>query len=118
MLKGGVSGPALVAGKAKQSLIIKALEHDGETKMPSRSTKLSNEIIADFVKWIDMGAPDPRAGKATAKRTIDIDAGRKFWSFQPLASAAPPQVKDTAWARTAIDRFILAKLEAKGLKPN
>src|SRR5688572_28223808 len=59
MLEGGANGPALVPGKAKESLIIKALMHDGDTKMPSRSEKLSNEIIADFVKWIDMGAPDP-----------------------------------------------------------
>src|SRR5262245_48242081 len=80
MLEGGVSGPALVPGKAKESLIIKALRHDGDTKMPSRSEKLSNEIIADFVKWIDMGAPDPREGKiAASKRTIDIDKGRTFW---------------------------------------
>src|SRR5258708_32021126 len=53
MLKGGDSGPVLVVGKAKESLIIKALEHDGPTKMPSQSNKLPKEIIADFVKWID-----------------------------------------------------------------
>jgi hypothetical protein len=61
MLKGGDSGPVLVPGKAQDSLLIKALEHDGPTKMPSQSTKLPKEIIADFVKWIDRGAPDPRA---------------------------------------------------------
>src|SRR5436853_5029800 len=49
MLKGGVSGPAIVPGKARASLLIKALEHDGDTKMPSQSTKLPKEIIADFV---------------------------------------------------------------------
>src|SRR5216684_3494896 len=77
MLKGGDSGPVLVPGKSKDSLIIKALEHDGKTKMPSQSTKLPKEIIADFVKWIDMGAPDPRDGKVVSKkRIIDIDKGR------------------------------------------
>jgi hypothetical protein len=119
MLQGGDSGPALVPGKAKESLIVKALRHEGETKMPSRSSKLSDEIIADFVKWIDMGAPDPRDGKtAVAKRTIDIEQGRRFWSFQPLKVVTPPQVKNTAWTRTPIDRFILAKLEENGLAPN
>jgi hypothetical protein len=119
MLKGGDSGPVMAPGKAKGSLLIKALEHDGPTKMPSQSTKLSKEIIADFVKWIDMGAPDPRASKAAAKkRTIDIDKGRQFWAFQPLASVAPPAVKNATWSRTPIDRFILAKLEEKGLTPN
>src|SRR5205814_3533553 len=112
MLKGGDNGPVLVPGKAKDSLIIKALEHDGPTKMPSQSTKLPKEVIADFAKWIDMGAPDPREGKTVAKKKeIDIEKGRKHWAFQPLTSIVPPQVKNGAWARTPVDRFILAKLE-------
>jgi hypothetical protein len=119
LLKGGASGPALQPGKAKESLLVKALEHDGETKMPPRAPKLSKEIIADFVKWIDMGAPDPRVGKtAAARRVIDIDQARTFWSFRPLAQAAPPQVKNQAWPRTPVDRFILARLEEKKLAPN
>src|SRR5713226_8488308 len=80
MLRGGDNGPVLIPGKAKESLLIKALEHAGP-KMPSQSTKLPKEIIADFVKWIDMGAPDPRAGKVVSKkRTIDIDKGRQYWA--------------------------------------
>jgi hypothetical protein len=119
MLKGGDTGPALVPGKARESLIIKALEHDGPTKMPSQSTKLPKEIVADFVKWIDMGAPDPRGGKVVSKkRSIDIEQGRKYWAFQPLATITPPAVKNVGWTRTPIDRFILAKLEEKGLTPN
>ena len=118
MLQGGDNGPVLIAGKAKESLLIKALEHDGPTKMPSQSTKLPKEVIADFVKWIDMGAPDPREGKAIAKRTIDIDKGRQHWAFQPLRVVALPAVKNAAWVRTPIDRFILAKLEENGLTPN
>jgi hypothetical protein len=119
MLKGGDSGPVLVPGKAKESLIIKALEHDGPTKMPSQSVKLPKEIVSDFVKWIDMGAPDPREGKIVSKkRTIDIEQGRKYWAFQPLGNSAPPAVKNAAWTRTPVDRFILAKLEEKGLTPN
>src|ERR1700677_2028454 len=98
MLQGGDSGPVLVPGKAQQSLIIKVLTHDGPTKMPSRTTKLPEETLADFVKWIDMGAPDPRAGKVIAKRTIDIATGRTFWAFQPLRQPAPPPtVKNQAW---------------------
>ena len=119
MLKGGDSGPVLVPGKANESLIIKALEHDGPTKMPSQSTKLPKEIVADFVKWIDMGAPDPRTGKAVSKKKeIDLAKGRAYWAFQPLRPMAPPRVKNMAWGRTPVDRFILAKLEAKGLAPN
>jgi hypothetical protein len=43
---------------------------------------------------------------------------RTHWAFQPLRSVEPPAVKDEAWVRTPIDRFILAALEAKGLAPS
>ncbi|HEV8148436.1 MAG TPA: DUF1549 and DUF1553 domain-containing protein [Bryobacteraceae bacterium] len=42
---------------------------------------------------------------------------RDFWSFQKIKDPAPPAVHNSAWARTPIDRFILAKLEAKNLRP-
>ena len=42
---------------------------------------------------------------------------REFWSFQPVKATAPPTVQNAGWARTPIDKFILAKLEAKGIKP-
>ena len=47
-----------------------------------------------------------------------LDEGRKHWAFQPLSKQAPPVVKDAAWPRNDIDRFILAKLETAGLKPS
>jgi hypothetical protein len=119
MLKGGDSGPVFVPGKSKESLIIKALLHDGSTKMPSQSVKLPKEIIDDFAKWIDMGAPDPRDGKAVSKKkTYDIDKERNYWAFRPLPDIAAPAVKNAGWAKTPVDRFILAKLEEKGLTPN
>jgi hypothetical protein len=119
MLKGGDSGPVLIMGKAKDSLLIKALEHDGPTKMPSQSVKLPKEIVADFVKWIDMGAPDPRDGKVVSKKkNHDIAKARDYWAFRSLPSIALPMVKNSSWPRTPIDRFILAKLEEKGLTPN
>ncbi|MBM3995229.1 MAG: DUF1553 domain-containing protein [Planctomycetes bacterium] len=120
MLKGGDSGPVLIPGKAKESLIIKALEHDGPTKMPSQSTKLPREVIADFAKWIDMGAPDPRDGKVVSKKkTYDIDKERNYWAFRPIPVVASPAVKDrTGWTKTPIDHFVFAKLAEKGLSPN
>ena len=42
---------------------------------------------------------------------------REFWSFQKVKPQTPPAVKTAAWARTAIDRFVAAKLEAKGIAP-
>ena len=85
--------------------------------MPPKK-KLPDEVIADFEKWIAMGAPDPRdAPVKVAKWEIDIEKGRQFWAFQPPKKTAPPAVKDAAWPRGDIDRFLLAELEAKGLKP-
>ena len=115
--KGGESGPAIVPGDPKRSLLLKAIKHlDDKLKMPME--KLADEIIADFEKWIATGAADPRAGSVkVAKSEIDIERGRKFWSFQPVKRTAPPQPKDTSWPRGDIDRFLLAGLEAKGLTP-
>jgi hypothetical protein len=65
-----------------------------------------------------MGAPDPRDGQAAPVQAgIDLEAGRKFWSYQPLQRHAPPAVADAGWPRTDIDRFLLAALEARGLHP-
>ncbi len=116
--KGGDTGPAVVPGDARKSLIVKALRHvKDELKMPPKK-KLSDEIVAHFEKWIALGAPDPRDGTArVAKAEIDIEKGRKFWSFQPPRKVAPPAVKNTSWPRGAVDRFLLAGLEARGLAP-
>ena len=116
--RGGESGPAVVPSDAKASLLIEAIRHES-LKMPP-DTKLEAQVIADFEKWIEMGAPDPRDGKAVelSKAEIDIEAGRKFWAFQPLQDVEPPSVKQHEWVRNDIDRLILAKLEAKNLSPN
>ncbi len=91
LLDGGESGSVIVKGKGAESLLIKALKYDG-LEMPPTG-KLSDEIIADFVKWIDMGAVDPREGRkpGSAKREINLDEGRQFWSFKPLQNVLPPE---------------------------
>ncbi len=115
--RGGESGPAVVPSNVEDSLLISALRHESFEMPPTG--KLPESVIADFVKWVEMGAPDPREGQAAPVASqIDIQAGRKFWSFQPLRKTAPPAVQDAAWARTPIDRFILARQEQRGLHPN
>ena len=118
LLDGGESGSVIVKGKGADSLLVKALKYDG-LEMPPTG-KLSDEIIADFAKWIDMGAPDPREGRkpGAAKRVINLEEGRQFWSFLPLKNITPPDVKNADWGRTAIDRFVSAKHEEKALRPN
>src|SRR5262249_15775187 len=80
--------------------------------------KLPDDVIADLEKWVVMGAPDPRDGGAAPPNVaIDIDKGRKFWSFQPPRKPTVPQVKDRTWARSDVDRFLHAAMEPKGVKP-
>ena len=118
---GGDNGPAIIPGDLTKSLVIKAVRYlDKDFAMPPKS-RLPADEVAILEEWVKRGAPDPRNGEtakaAKPKRTINLDDGRKFWAFQPVANPAAPGVKDTAWAKDPVDRFLLAKLEAKGLKP-
>ncbi len=120
LLKGGEGGASVIPGKPDASPLIKALQHtDAHPKMPPKG-KLSAAVVADLTKWVQSGAAMPKDTGAAVrpKSTIDLDAGRDFWSFRPLAAAAPPEVKTAGWARTPVDRFILAGLEAKKLQSN
>jgi cytochrome c553 len=114
--KGGENGPAVVPGDPKKSLLVQAIKQTGERKMPPKS-RLADDVVADFEKWVATGAADSRETAKTALKEIDIEKGRQFWAFQPPKAANPPAVRNTAWPRTDIDKFLLAGLEAKGLKP-
>ena len=116
--RGGDNGPALIAGDPKNSRIIKALKHQSDDLAMPPKSKLADTVIADFEKWIAMGAADPREGAArSTKVEIDIAKGRQFWAFQPVKVSPPPKVKDAAWPTSDIDSFLLASMEARGLKP-
>jgi hypothetical protein len=116
--KGGDSGPSVYPGKPEDSVLLQAIQYENYEMPPSG--KLPDDVIKDFERWISMGAPDPRTeagGRPAAKAGIDIDAGKAFWAFQPVEPHVTPPVKDEAWPRTWIDRYVLSQLEAKGLKP-
>ena len=121
--KGGESGPVIVPGKPEQSLLIKSLHHVDDLKMPPKG-KLPKSVIADFENWIKMGAPDPRSGNTTpstkASRIINMEEGRSFWSLRPLAQVEAPRLAQSPeeWAVNPVDRFVLATLQSKGLRPN
>jgi cytochrome c553 len=120
LLQGGETGPAIVPGKPDKSLLIKAIRYtDPVLKMP-RKEKLSEQVIADFEKWIAMGAPDPRtaSGAKIVHKYPTVEEGRKFWAFQPVKMPMIPKVKDAAWPKSDIDRFLLGKMEEKNLKPS
>ena len=116
--KGGSRGTALIPGDPSGSLLIRAISYDDPAlKMPPTG-KLSERELADLAAWIEAGAADPRTDTpAVVAETIDIEAGKQWWAFQPLNRAAPPRVRNAAWPRSPIDRYILGPLEAKSLTP-
>src|SRR5262245_24740293 len=113
-LKGGNNGPAIVPGKSDSSRLIKAITAaDNVPVMPPKEPRLSTAEIALLRAWIDAGAPAP-ADEVAAKTANKS----KHWAFQPPAHPDPPPVKNAAWVRNPIDRFILARLEKEGVSPS
>jgi hypothetical protein len=118
VLAGGESGLIVVPRKIDQSPILDALRYESFEMPPAG--KLPDRVIADFEKWITMGAPDPRDGELVRPEapTIDFDSAREFWSFQPPTRHEPPPVSDSEFVAKPLDAFVLAKLDKAGLNPN
>ncbi|MCS7046260.1 MAG: DUF1549 domain-containing protein, partial [Gemmataceae bacterium] len=114
LLRGGDSGPVVVLGRPEESLLIKALNHQGPN-MPKE--KLPDEVIADFTSWIKMGAPDPRTEEAKPSASLPEARAENLWSLRPIVRPVVPSVQNISWPRSDIDRFILARLEKEGLAP-
>jgi len=117
---GGDSGHAIVAGD-DQSLLLKAIEYDDiSLEMPPRG-KLPEKTIAAFRSWILSGAFDPRSngspvdGKQVGTPTIE--EGKQFGAFQAEQATAVPELKKPDWPKKDVDRFVLARLEEKGITP-
>jgi len=117
---GGDSGPAIVPGDLDESWLWSAINHDGFNMPPKR--KLTDDVIEDFRRWIEMGAPDPRETEVLAVETSitaeEIQQARhRFWAYQSPRASAAPATTQTTWAKTEIDHFILARLESAGIEP-
>jgi mono/diheme cytochrome c family protein len=122
MLKGGDLGPVLVPGDPEKSLFITAVRQTTKLKMP-KGGKLTPQEVADLTQWVKNGAVWPKSAPGTVfsaslKTGIITDKQRAFWSFQPLKVVAVPETKDSHWAKTPIDKFVLAKMQEGGIKPS
>ena len=104
ILKGGNRGPA-------EKFIMEAVRQAGELKMPP-GKKLTPDQIAALENWIEMGVPMP-ANLHKSRRP-----GADHWAFQAVMKHTPPAVRDAGWAKNPIDQFVLARIEAVGLKPS
>ncbi|MEZ5293911.1 MAG: PSD1 and planctomycete cytochrome C domain-containing protein [Vicinamibacterales bacterium] len=124
LLKGSDTGPVVEPGKPEASTLVKVVQHAaGYPAMPKGRGPLAQADVDLLVEWVRAGVPWPAstsssAAAAAAPRGKVVTAqDRAYWAFQPLASHAAPSVRDAAWPRTDIDRFVLARLEAEGLTP-
>lgn len=112
-MKGGMSGPVIVADDSKGSrLIHRVLGADGEPRMPFGRQPLSEAQIATLKRWIDEGAPWPDTGDAGEQGI------KKHWAYVEPVRPPVPSVHDKQWVRNPIDAFVLARLEKEGLKPS
>jgi len=95
---------AIVPGKPDASDIIRRMEsHDPDDLMPPAKSnrRVSAGQIAILRRWIAEGAPY-----------------QKHWAFEPPARPVLPAVKQGDWPLQPLDRFVLALLEAEGLRPS
>ncbi len=96
--------PVIVPGKSSESILVQRItSHDPKQLMPPprSNRKLSAHQIELLTRWIDSGAP-----------------WGQHWAFVRPRRPALPAVRDGAWPRNALDRFLLARLEAVGLTPS
>jgi mono/diheme cytochrome c family protein len=115
ILQGGDGGPALVVGEPDKSLLVQAIRHQGELKMPEKG-KLPDPAIEAVATWVKMGAPWPASSVPSAESKAD--AARKHWSLQPVVDSSPPRVEHSDRIFSPVDAFVLARLEAKKLEPS
>lgn len=116
--QGGDSGPAVVPGDSAKSLIVSAIHYES-LEMPPDG-RLPDEVIADFKRWIDDGAIDPRTDSLPVLQQglkIDWEVAKNYWAFQPPRASAAPDVVGKDWLRDPVDHYVLAKLEEEGLTP-
>ncbi|MEM7561243.1 MAG: DUF1549 domain-containing protein, partial [Planctomycetota bacterium] len=109
----------------RESTLLQVIRHEIQgSEMPEGGPKLDDDVVADFEKWLEMGAPDPRTDPPSAKELGALTswetqlANRKqWWSFQPIQRPALPEVKEPDW-QAPVDRFVLSAMQKTSLTPS
>ena len=122
LIQGGETGPAVSLGEPQKSLLLAAINYKGYGMPPSG--KLPREQIEILTKWVKMGLPWP-SETVTESATVEpapeppqvTAETRQHWSFQRVNRPKPVPVSAAEWVRNPIDAFVLARLEAAGLRP-
>ncbi len=113
VLKGGKHGPAVVAGKPDQSVLLQRLTSGNEQlRMPLGKEPLKPEEIEWIRSWINQGAPWPdNIGES-------VKSIEKHWAFIPPAKPEPPKTQNNDWIKNPIDAFVLDKMRQEGFSPS
>jgi hypothetical protein len=119
---GGARGVLFHSDNSQKSLLLHVVEYtDPDLQMPPEG-KLADDEIQILQQWVHQGAPLPeyKTEPRPAAHGIDLNAGKTFWSFQPLRAVDLPALsaQDQLWVRTPLDAFVRAKLAEKQLTPN
>src|SRR5205814_7944341 len=113
-LNGGDDGADIRPGKSADSRLIHYVAGlVPDKRMPQKADPLTPEQVGILRAWIDQGAnwPDDADGVKLADKA-------DYWSFKPATRPAVPEVRDRAWPKNDVDRFVLARLEKDGLNPS
>lgn len=106
--EGGETGPAIMAGKPEESLLIKMVRWSDEDHQMPPKDKMPAAEIALLEEWVKRGAPDPRV-------LVTRPTATDWWSLKPLAVPKPPVI---AGVEHPVDRFIRAQLAERKIEPS
>jgi uncharacterized membrane protein/cytochrome c553 len=121
LLKGGNGGDAIEVGNADDSYFIERVEGQGaEQRMPLELPPLPEEQVKILRAWIDQGAKWSAESKPGPVSVVapEHDKEEVHWAYVAPADPLLPDVSDPTWCRTPLDRFVLANLEGRGMKPS
>jgi mono/diheme cytochrome c family protein len=127
ILTGGESGPAIIAGKPGESLLVEAINYAG-LEMPPKG-KLPADKVDVLTRWVSIGAPWPSSDRAAHATAVAPPAPAptapaSLWSFKPIRHVTVPEPARSdpralsEWAQNPIDAFILQGLERHHLTPS
>ncbi|MBL8290756.1 MAG: PSD1 domain-containing protein [Bryobacterales bacterium] len=113
-LRGGDRGPAIIPGKASDSLLYKVVTHAAKPHMPLQGAKLSDTEVEILASWINHDAPWQQP---LPKAAATAPASSDHWAFQKPKRLDPPRPPNAAWVRNPIDAFVVVRHEKLKLSP-
>ena len=111
LIAGGDRGAAIVPGDPEQSLLVQAIRHGDDLKMPPEEALPAREAAA-LVTWVQAGAHWPKQAAGAQAEFV----GQRHWAFEPVRPVAVPD-DPSGWSASPVDRFILEELHAHKLRP-